>query len=402
MLSTQAQDQLTLVGPGTAMGDLMRCYWHPIAAAAQLDDEPVRPVKLLGESLVLYRDGRGGLGLLAERCAHRGASLGYGVPEDAGLRCPYHGWMYDARGQCIERPAEEYEGSLDGRIAIQAYPVKELGGLIFAYLGPEPAPLLPSYPGLVWERAVRQSEGMVIPCNWLQVVENLLDPVHVQWLHGRYFAHLKDREGPDRLREFLDYHAPAPVQSFSFDPFQHGIIQRYVLKATDGHSEDHGQALFFPATTMANPAPTVSSLVFVVPLDDTHTWFLEHVAQRSDRQGEQTAVPYFEVHAIDEAGRPMTGTANGQDYMVVVTQGEVARRDLEHLGRSDVGIIRYRRLLAEQSELVADGGQPMNVLRDPAENEIIELPTPDQASGPGHDEVVLELGETAGGVSGGT
>jgi len=145
MLSAQENERLTRVGPGTPMGELMRRYWHPVAAAAELDTHPVKPVKILGESLVLYRDLQGRLGLISDTCPHRRISLEYGITEMEGLRCPYHGWMFDQTGQCIDMPAEPADSTFPCRVKIAGYPVEELGGLIFAYLGPEPGPLVPRW-----------------------------------------------------------------------------------------------------------------------------------------------------------------------------------------------------------------------------------------------------------------
>ena len=141
MLTTEENERLTRVGPGTPMGELMRRYWQPIAAAAELDENPVKQVKLLGESLVLYRNLRGGLGLIGDTCPHRSVSMLYGIPENEGLRCPYHGWMFDCVGQCVEMPAEAPGSTFPSRVKIEGYPVEELAGLVFAYLGPAPAPL---------------------------------------------------------------------------------------------------------------------------------------------------------------------------------------------------------------------------------------------------------------------
>src|SRR5947207_5280257 len=104
MLTAEENERLTHVGPGTPMGELMRRYWHPIAGSSQLDDEPVMAIRLLGENLVLYRDRGGRPGLLGDHCPHRKASLEYGIPEDEGLRCCYHGWLFDQRGRCLEQP----------------------------------------------------------------------------------------------------------------------------------------------------------------------------------------------------------------------------------------------------------------------------------------------------------
>ena len=187
MLSAQENERLTRVGPGTPMGELMRRYWHPVAAVAELDAHPVKAVKLLGESLVLYRDLQGRLGLIGDTCPHRRISLAYGITETEGLRCPYHGWMFDQTGQCVEMPAEPADSTFPCRVKIDGYPVEELGGLIFAYLGPEPVPLVPRWDLLVMDGIWRDIGVTEIPCNWLQCMENSLDPVHTEWLHGRYY-----------------------------------------------------------------------------------------------------------------------------------------------------------------------------------------------------------------------
>ncbi|MEE8519699.1 MAG: Rieske 2Fe-2S domain-containing protein, partial [Dehalococcoidia bacterium] len=139
MLSTEANERLTKVGPGTPMGELMRRYWHPVATTYELAQDPVRAVRILGESLTLFRDRSGSLGLVAQRCGHRGVDLRHGMPQEHGIRCPYHGWMYDATGQCIDQPAEDPEHGFKDKVKILAYPVEEMGGLIWAYLGPAPA-----------------------------------------------------------------------------------------------------------------------------------------------------------------------------------------------------------------------------------------------------------------------
>jgi 5,5'-dehydrodivanillate O-demethylase len=364
------------------MGALMRRYWHPVAAAAELEQGPVKAVKLLGESLVLYRDKRGQLGLLGEACAHRRVSLVYGIPEKNGLRCAYHGWLYDFQGRCLEQPAEALDSTFKDRVAITAYPVEELSGLIFAYLGPEPRPLLPRYNVLAWKDAAREINGSVVPCNWLQVMENLFDPLHVQQLHGRFFAYVLERKGGGQLQEFLAHYAPTPMKKVAYDTFDHGIIQRYVYKSEEDYTWKRGEAMFLPATWLLGPSRTRGSAIFIVPIDDTHTWFVLHMAERLDIPVALPAsVPFFDVPGADATGKFITDTAHGQDYMAVVTPGDITRRDLEHLGRSDIGITLYRRLLQEQVEVVLDGGQPMNVYRDPAKNQVIELPGTE--AGPG-------------------
>ena len=136
MLTKAENNRLTRVGPGTPMGELFRRYWLPIAGSAELLDNPTKAVRLLGEDLVLYKDLSGRLGLVQAACAHRRIHLLYGIPEQRGLRCPYHGWLYDETGQCLEMPAEPKDSTFPSRVRLDAYPVQERQGLVFAYLGP--------------------------------------------------------------------------------------------------------------------------------------------------------------------------------------------------------------------------------------------------------------------------
>jgi 5,5'-dehydrodivanillate O-demethylase len=356
------------------MGALMRRYWHPVAATSELDDYPVKAVRLLGESLVLFRDSSGGFGLLAEACLHRGASLAAGTSEVGGVRCAEHGWLYDRDGRCQDQPLEPDGAHHAAEIRTTAYPVQELGGLLFAYLGPEPRPLLPRYNVLVWNDAVRETNSSLVPCNWLQVMENLLDPIHVEYLHGHYFASVVTRQGPAKLADFMANHFPPPMKKIAFDLFESGIIERHVVRNDDDPSWQMGTASFFPSTSLLGASGKGGSLIFIVPIDDTHTRFLMHMADRTGRPVAQPSIPFHEVPGTDAAGNFLTGTANGQDHMAVVTQGAIARRDVEHLAESDVGLVLYRKLLAEQLMQCENGGDPMNVRRDPADNQVIEIP----------------------------
>src|SRR2546425_967120 len=187
MLTVAENDRLTRVGPGTPMGELMRRYWHPIAAASQLEENPTKAVRLLGEDLVLFKDRSGTLGLIGDRCPHRKVNLLYGIPEQEGLRCAYHGWVFNEEGRCLEQPYEEAEdpgNSFKEKIRTKAYHVQELSGLIFAYMGPEPAPLIPEWDLFAFKNVYRDIGVSVIPCNWMQIMENSVDPVHAEWLHG--------------------------------------------------------------------------------------------------------------------------------------------------------------------------------------------------------------------------
>jgi 5,5'-dehydrodivanillate O-demethylase len=278
MLSKQENERFTRVGPGTPVGELMRRYWHPIAAAAELTRHPTKFVKILGEELVLFKDGRGKLGLIDAYCAHRRANLVYGIPEQDGLRCPYHGWKYDCEGRCLEQPFEETVrcgGTFKDKIKLASYSVHSLGGFIFAYLGPQPAPLLPRWDLLIEENVWREIGYAVTACNWLQTVENILDPVHVEWLHGVFRNYAAERTGKiDNRRKRIRH------LKVAFDLAEYGIIKRRILEGETEEADDWkiGHWLVFPST---QKGPDM--LRFRVPVDD-----------------EQTAQWYFSVHPLGE------------------------------------------------------------------------------------------------------
>jgi 5,5'-dehydrodivanillate O-demethylase len=184
MLSAATNQKLTRVGPGTPGGDLMRRYWFPIATSADVMEPTAKAVRILGEDLTLFRDKSGRLGLITQRCPHRRVNLRLGIPEEEGLRCLYHGWMFDTSGQCVEMPAESPESTFAARIKVDAYPVEELGGLIFGYLGPQPAPELPRWSLFVADNVFRMIGSTMLDCNWLQCQENSIDQTHLEWDHG--------------------------------------------------------------------------------------------------------------------------------------------------------------------------------------------------------------------------
>ena len=239
MLTQEENKALTSIMPGTPMGELMRRYWHPIAAAAELDEKPTKSVRLLGEDLVLYKDKSGTIGLIDRFCPHRRVDLSYGIPEENGLRCMYHGWMMDETGQCIEQPFEETvrpDGRFKEKVKIAGYPVQELGGLLFTYMGPQPAPLLPNYDILAQKKGVlRELFIAELPVNWLQCMENSVDPVHLEWLHGVYGSWSAKLEGRrDAVADSLaiyDRH-----KEIGFDQFERGIIKRRVYGNTTKES----------------------------------------------------------------------------------------------------------------------------------------------------------------------
>ena len=382
MLTQEQNERLTRVGPGTPMGELMRRYWHPISASADLsEDTPTKEVRLLGEDLVLFRNTSGKVGLIEPSCAHRKANLSYGIPEPDGIRCAYHGWLYDETGQCIEQPSEPEGSRFKEKVKLKAYPVQELGGLVFAYMGPEPIPLLPRWDALVWENVTRSITSVQLPCNWLQCQENSLDPVHFQWLHHYYGPYTMSRKkGKDEGVAFdrsTISRGRAHVK-VGFDMTSYGIIKRRLL---EGETEEDewwriGHPIIFPYTLRVGWGST-HSFQFRVPIDDTHTMHLLYqavVPEPGETAPHQDVIPHEERPLYDENGRLNDTIIPAQDELAWVIQGPLMDRTTERLGVTDQGLIMYRRLLEEQMQVVADGGDPLNTHRDPAQNQCIVLP----------------------------
>jgi 5,5'-dehydrodivanillate O-demethylase len=364
MLTQEANERLTQTGPGTPMGNLLRRYWYPISTMAELDAEPVQAVRLLSENLALYRNERGDLGLVAERCPHRGASMAYGIPEDDGLRCPYHGWKFSSEGRCLEQPAEPESSTFHNRIRIPAYPVQQMGGLIWAYLGPQPAPLLPRWDICVREDVDRDIGISHLPCNWLQPMENSMDPMHFEWLHGVYGNYVMKRNGKPAAMN------PRHHEEIAFDVFEYGITKRRRLQGDALDSDDWviGHPILFPNILAVGDSHRPSFQIRV-PVDDTHTlhyWY--RVTPRAPGQ-EPKPLEVYEAPHSHENGRLWVESIPGQDMMAWITQGPISPRTTERLGTSDKGVILYRSVLLEQIEKVERGEDPLGVVRDPAKNE---------------------------------
>ncbi|MDX1484428.1 MAG: aromatic ring-hydroxylating dioxygenase subunit alpha [Alphaproteobacteria bacterium] len=379
MLTQEQNDRLTRVGPGTPMGNLLRRYWHPIAAVSQLKGRDTLPVKLLGEELVLYRDLSGTVGLINARCPHRSMSLVYGIPETCGLRCPYHGWLFDEQGACIEQPYEDTEnpeGRFKDAITTPAYKVGEAGGMFFAYLGPDPVPVLPPWDLFVMDGVMREVCFAVVPCNWLQIMENSLDPVHVEWLHQYMRNHVMDKLGTPEKKRSRQSH-----QKIGFDAFEYGIVKRRILEGETEEDEDWavGHPVVFPNYLKSGSVNTPAFQIRV-PMDDENTayWWYRCFTEDSGVPIKPQApeeIPYYTapVPQLDASGLPqweVLDNNSGQDIVAWITQGSITNRSVENLGRSDKGIVLYRRMLEDALQAVEKGEDPINVFRDPAIGQI--------------------------------
>jgi 5,5'-dehydrodivanillate O-demethylase oxygenase subunit len=374
MATTQEQnEQLTQIGPGTFMGKLLRCYWQPIGVTLELDENPVKSVRVLGEDLTLYRDRSGNYGLIGSRCKHRGVSLSRGVPDECGLRCAYHGWVYDATGQCTEQPFEDRvnpEARYKDRIKVAGYPVQELGGMIFGYLGPLPAPLLPRWDLLVEPDLDRDVNVFPLPCNWLQCMDNSVDPVHFEFLHGVFGNYELARVGKPPAM------FPAQHVKIAFDVYRFGIMKRRLLEGESEDSDDWttGHPMIFPLI-LAQGSQGAASLQFRLPVDDTHT--VQTFYRTKKREPGDTPQPFtMSVNHAFESGEDVPGDKiPNQDFIAWVSQGPISDRTDEHLTAGDTGVILYHKLLVENAKKVENGEDPMGTIRDPAENEPwIEIP----------------------------
>jgi 5,5'-dehydrodivanillate O-demethylase len=392
VLSADQNRTLTEVGAGTPMGELLRRYWMPIAGVAELDATPTKAVRLLGEDLVLYRDKRGTYGLLDRHCPHRRADLSYGSVEECGLRCHYHGWLYDERGRCLAQPYEETthpEARFKDRITVKSYPVEAKAGMLWAYLGPPPAPLVPTWEPFTWKNGFVQVVLSEIPCNWFQCQENSIDPVHFEWLHGNWSRVLRGIDG-----------RPPTHLKLGFEEFEFGFVYRRVL---EGQSENDelwtvGRTCLWP-----NCLFTGAHFEWRVPMDDANTlsvgWFFDRVPTEMEPY-EQEQIPCWYSPIKDPlTGRWVTSHIMNQDFVAWVGQGAVADRTLEHLGESDRGVIMIRRKLLEQAELIGRGGEPKGLVRDAERNRCVTLPIIDRqryVKGFPKDQVAPEIAKTPG------
>jgi 5,5'-dehydrodivanillate O-demethylase oxygenase subunit len=376
MISQEDNERLTQVKAGTPVGDLLRRYWYPIAALSELARHPTKLVKILGEELVLFKDTTGKLGLIDAYCPHRRAQLVYGMAEEDGLRCAYHGWKFNYAGRCLEQPFEEtLSKGFKDKIQLVNYSVEELGGLIFAYLGPQPAPLVPRWDLLVEDDYWREVGYTVTACNWVQTVENILDPVHVEWLHGVFRNYAAERSGRSELKRKRVYH-----QKIGFDIAEYGIIKRRILEGETEESDDWkiGHWLIFP-TIQKGP----DMLRFRVPVDETHTaqWYYSiHPFNEGEQQTkEQMPLYHMPSPQLDSHGQPMYELLNNdvdpQDNAIFISQGAIYDRTKELLGESDHGLVLFRHLLDNQIKLIAAGKDPINTFRDPKKNVRLDLAT---------------------------
>jgi 5,5'-dehydrodivanillate O-demethylase len=366
MSSATQNERLVRVGPGTPMGNLLRRYWHPVAAVSELDDMPIKALRLLGEDLVLFRAGDGTYGIVDRHCPHRRADLLNGIIEPHGIRCSYHGWCFGPTGKCLEAPFEDVadpSGRMRNKIQVKSYGVEAKAGMLWAYAGPAPAPLVPNWEPFTWSNGFKQVVFADVPCNWFQCQENSCDPVHFEWMHRNWSSRLRGEGsyGPRHLE-------------LNFEEFEFGHIYRRVREDTD-KANPHWTV---GATTLwPNAFFLGDHIEWRVPVDDENTlsvtWMFHRVP--ADREPySQKRIPWWRGPVKDAAGNWITSHVMNQDIAAWSGQGRIADRTQEHLGHSDKGIVMLRKCFEHNMKVVEGGGEPKGLIRDPARNACVELP----------------------------
>lgn len=374
---------LTRVGPGTPMGELLRRYWWPVGVSADLKDKPTF-IRVLGEDLVLFRGKSGKPGLLGAYCPHRRANLCLGNVVGEDLRCRYHGFTFDVTGKLVYVPKEvpDPEAYMAG-VQHLAYPVQELGGLIFAYLGPQPAPLLPRFQFLAAPGERHAKITGISNCNWLQCVENGMDPLHVAYTHGGTSLEGLDVE-PDMF----------------FEETPWGLVHKAYRPERDGRWNYREHHLLFPGISCGgtpgryvegSAGTPLMSARWSVPIDDVTTLILRCTLKPADNPGRfvrdplppvwkaVTVEPYKEYRHRNEDGSVTLGYTiprfvATEDATLIDSLGPIVEREKEYLHpQGDFGMFVLRTMYLREVEKVRAGRDPIGTVRDPAQNELIEI-----------------------------
>ena len=398
MISQKLNDSLTRVGRGTDAGEVLRRYWQPAALADELETErPVVPVTLLGERLVLFRDEEGELGLIGRHCPHRGADLCYGRREDNGLRCPFHGWHFDRTGQCVEQPGEPEGSDMHKQIRAVSYPVVERNGIVFAYMGPGDPPEFPNFD------CFRAPDSHVFAfkglweCNWLQAMEVGIDPAHASFLH----RFLQDEDPKDSYgKQFRDNAADTnipitqvlreyPRPEISVEETEFGLRITSLRHMDNGMTHVRVTNQIFPEAICIPMSREMTITQWHVPIDDENCyWYsmftsfdkpVDKALMREQRLREHRLPDYAPIKnrqnnygydPAEQASQTYTGMGldiNVHDQWAVESMGAIQDRTDEHLGKTDVAIIRYRRMLRAAIQSLAEGQESALPMRNGAD-----------------------------------
>ena len=416
MISAEQNELMTRAGPGTPGGTLLRNYWQPVALADELEGKrPVKAVRLLGQDLVLFRDEAGRYGLLDRDCPHRGADLSYGRIEDGGLRCAFHGWLFDADGQCLQTPAEPDGSRLCQRIRQRAYPVVEKSGIIFGWLGDaSPAaspsaspPAFPAFDCFVAPGTHTFAFKGFLECNWLQALEVGIDPAHASYLH-RFFEDEDTSGGYGKQFRGSSADSDMPITKvlrefdrpeISVERTEYGmrLIALRKISAADTHVRVTN--LVFPQAFVIPMSAEMTISQWHVPVDDRHCyWYAIFTSftgpvdkqRMRDQRLQLYTLPDYKPrlnksnHYGFDADQQRTTTYTGMghdinvhDQWAVESPGAIQDRTREHLGTTDKGVIAYRKILVDAIGKNAAGGKPLMVLDEAAAGALTGPPSID-------------------------
>ncbi len=399
MITKEENDLLTLTGAGTPCGELMRRYWQPAALSEELPQGgPPLPVKLFGEDLVLFRDDQGRPGLLDIHCPHRGADLSYGRLEDGGLRCIYHGWLFDTQGRCLDQPGETHGGEHRDAIRLRSHPCQEVGGLIFAYLGPGVPPLLPAYDLLAAPPENRFVRKAYSECNYLQGNEGNIDPVHLSFLHvmldenlaksGRPTEYVNVRGSGSSVNRLLGENI-APTIEVEVEDFG---LRIYAWRPVSEGKAYLRVSNFVMPNLCAVPGETQGAGYLInwhVPIDDEHHWKYMMTFSREAPLNLEVFQKRYEAE-IGPGYRPLRNKSNrylqnrgemdtktftgigtffpAHDFYATESQGAIQDRTKEVTVSSDKAIVGARKLILKAIQDVQEGKDPQHVVRDQKNN----------------------------------
>ena len=365
-------DVLTHVGPGTPCGEYLRRFWNPVVFEDELNDLPVR-VRVMGEDLVVFKDRQGQVGALQLHCCHRGTSLEFGLVSERGLRCCYHGWLFDVDGRILDTPGEPARSTLKDRLHQGAYPTEVYHGIVFIYMGPPekkpPFPVFDTYtmPGYRARVGVRHE----VPANWLQIKENCMDPAHLDFLHT-----IDGSQGFTKdLRNRADWeYMETPVGMVFVASRRTG--DAIWVRMTDFIAPNiHQWSATGDDVERRRPVSRPYMTQWSVPVDDTHTmnfrvrhvkddWPVEVDAEQVMEFGQDDGRPYEERQRVPG------------DFDAQVGQRPIAVHALEHLATTDRGVIMARRIVREGIEAVREGRDPKGIFRKGREGHDATVPIP--------------------------
>ena len=414
MLTKEQCDLLTLTGPGTPGGKLLRSYWQPIAAAEEMPigGDPL-PLTIMGEELVLFRDDKDRLGLIGLRCAHRGTDLSYGRVEDGGLRCLYHGWLFDINGKCIDQPAQPADKKFCDKVKHPAYPVQEKGGAIWAYMGEGQPPLIPDLQFLTAPDANRQVFRTIQMCNWLQGLESVLDPCHTTYLHRR-------PKGLHSIRGGNDVNAMRGTEppEISTENTSLGVRIYALHKRADGGRYLRVNNYIYPcgATPTTGNARSGYQGRWYVPRDDYSHHAFEFLYKHHEPV-DKAALKKFRAENIGPDLRHIRREENrylqdrqemkdggsfcgmgeyfaAQDAFAIETQGAIRDRSNEHLSCTDIAIAAMQRTLLKAIADMQAGKEAPGLLRESPRDFLkdficFEGPIGNDEDGPSHCRQLL-------------